>query len=108
MTGQPRLRVEVSLVYIKIWCRLSTFIEHHLQLNLGFRSNNFVFIGEGFSLNLDSKRFFCSQEMDSVLIQVSQKIVAHQRILYIEYTLNAMNLTWSRNRDEGPLCPLDM
>ena len=63
-------------------CRLSTFKEHHLQLNLGFRSNNFVFTGDGFSLKSGFRNIFCSQEMDSVLIQVSRKFCVHQRILY--------------------------
>ena len=61
-------------MYAKICCRLSTFIEHHLQLNLGFRPENFVFAGEGFILNSGFRNILCSQEMDLVLILVSQKL----------------------------------
>ena len=70
------------MVYTTIWCRVSTFIERHLQLNLGFRSENSVFTGEGFSLNSGFRSILCSQEIDSVLIQFSQKNCVHQRILY--------------------------
>ena len=59
------------------------FIERHLQLNLGFRSENFVFTGEGFSPNSGFRSILCSQERDSVLIWVSQNFSVHQRILYV-------------------------
>ena len=38
-------------------------------LNVGFR-NFFVFTGEGFSLNLGFRQILCSQEIDSVLFLV--------------------------------------
>ena len=41
-----------------------------------------MFTGEGFSLISGFKFLFCSQEMDSVLIQVSRKCYVHQRNLY--------------------------
>ena len=46
------------------------------------KSANFVFTGEGLSLNLGFRKMLCSQEMDSVLFQVSQKFSVHKRILY--------------------------
>ena len=36
-----------------------------------------------FRLNSGFRNFLCSQEMDSVLIQISQKLCVHQRILYL-------------------------
>ena len=50
--------IEVSLVYAQIWCRWWMFSEHHLQLNLGFRSGHFVYTGEGFSLISGFRNFF--------------------------------------------------
>ena len=41
-----------------------------------------MFTGDGFSLNSGFRNILCSQEMDSVLFQVSQKFCVHQRILY--------------------------
>ena len=73
-------------MYTKIWCRLSTFIERHLQLNLGFRLENFVFTGEGFSLNSGFRNILCSQEMDSVLIKVSQKFVFTRESSTVQYS----------------------
>ena len=37
-----------------------------------------MFTGEGFSLNLGFRKFSSSQEMDSVLFHVSQKLCVHQ------------------------------
>ena len=42
-----------------------------------------MFTGEGFSLNLIFRKFLRSQEMDSVLFQVSQKLCVCQRNLYL-------------------------
>ena len=47
---------------------------------------NIVFTGEGFSLNLEFRNFLCSQEMDSVLLQVSQNFCVHWRNLYSKMT----------------------
>ena len=69
------LVLEIFLVYTKIWCRWWMFIERHLQLNLGFRLENVVFTGDGFSLNLGFRKILCSQEMDSVLFQVHKNLV---------------------------------
>ena len=41
-----------------------------------------MFTGEGFSLISGFRKLLCSQEMDSVLIQVSWKFDVHQRNLY--------------------------
>ena len=37
----------------------------------------FLFMGEGFSPNLGFRKFLCSQEVDSVLFQVSWKFCVH-------------------------------
>ena len=57
------------------------FSEHHAQLNLGFRSENVVFTGDGFGPKSGFRNLLCSQDMDSVLYQVSQTCCVHQRTL---------------------------
>ena len=59
--------------------------EHHLQLNLGFGSGNFVFTWVGFSIFSGFIYILCSQKMDSVINQVSQNFCVHQRFLYMQY-----------------------
>ena len=57
------------------------FIQGNLQLNLGFRQENVVSAGDGFNFKEFINKL-CSQEMDSVLFQVSRKKFVHHIILY--------------------------
>ena len=64
-----------------------------------------MFTGEGFSLNLGFRNSLCSQTMDSILFQVSQKKIVHKRILYFQkgdltYILNS-NRWWYCNADKN-------
>ena len=70
-------------MYTKIWWWWPTFIEHHLQPNLGFRSGNFVFTGAGFNIISGFSICLFSQEMDSMLIQFSQNFGVNQKIDYM-------------------------
>ena len=47
-----------------------------------------MFTGEGFSLISGFRKISCSQEMDSVLIQVSRKFHVHQRNLYLQCSIH--------------------
>ena len=60
----PVNRVEVCLVYTNSG-------EGEIRKSGESELANFVFTGEGFSLNLGFRKKLCSQEMDSVLFQVS-------------------------------------
>ena len=53
-----------------------------LLLNLGFRPENFMFTGDGFNVNSGFRKCLFSQEIDSMLIQLSQKIGVNQTIHY--------------------------
>ena len=57
-----------------------------------------MFTGEGFSLNLGFRKFLCSQTMDSVLFQVSQKYCVHQRILYLglKFSSGFISTNWTK------------
>ena len=67
-------QIEVSLVYTKSG-------QGEKRKSGESEGANIVFTGECFSLNLGFRNFFCSQTMDSVLFQVSQKFCVYQRIL---------------------------
>ena len=56
--------VEVFLVYTKS-------DEGEKRKSGESKCANFVFTGEGFSLNFEFGKFFCSQGMDSFIFQVS-------------------------------------
>ena len=52
-----------------------------------------MFTGEGFSLISGFRKIWCSQKMDSVLIQVSRKFDVHQFFLYCDFGEWATNLS---------------